>query len=226
MRPIIEIVRERLGKRHKITSAEAESLLRGIHRECGRDSLANSYLPRSCDAESGRPWLAWLSILRGITVISFGQNLRDGWMRYDQPGFMAPTQHSALTLTREGGVSPSTLQYLRGYCGRLLVVANDEQEVFLPPGLQMRLAEIGRRRPYRLPSADAAAVEMLWEERNNCPEAQVSNVDDRMLRLIAGDAIVPRGSAWNATGDTAGRVWRAMYRSPSAPSAVNIGCDN
>ena len=192
MRPIIEIVREKVGKRHKITSSELESILRAVHQECGRDSLANGYVPRSFDAVTERPWLAWMAILHGITLVSFGRDLRDGWMRYDQPGSMNPSQHAALTFVREHGVQAHSIEYLRGHCDRLLIVANDEQEVFLPPGLQRRLAEIGRRGPYRLSAADAAAIEMLWDERNKCDEMQVDALDNRMLKIVAGDTVVPK----------------------------------
>jgi len=191
MKPIIEIVEDRVGRRWKITSAELESILRTAHTEYGRDSLANSYVPRSFDGESSRPWLAWLSMLRGITVISFGRDLRDGWMRYDQPGSMHPGQQAALSLVREGGVSAQTIPYLRTHRDRLLIVAGDEQEVFLPPGLQRRLSEIGRPGPYRLPAADAASVEMLWDERNKCNEMQVESIDERMLKIVAGEKHVP-----------------------------------
>ena len=191
MRPIIEIVREKIGRRHKITSAELESILRAVHRECGRDSLANGYVARSGDSVTERPWLAWMAILRGITLVSFGRDLRDGWMRYDQPGSMNPSQHAALTFVRDGGVRSDSIEYLRRHCDRLLIVADDEQEVFLPPGLQRRLGEIGRRGPYRLSAADAAAVEMLWDERNKCDEMQVDGVDNRMLKIVAGNAVVP-----------------------------------
>jgi hypothetical protein len=191
MKPIIEIVRERVGRRNKITSAEMDSILRAIHAEYGKDSLANGYVPRSFDEVSNRPWLAWMALLRGITVVSFGQALRDGWMRYDQPGSMNPSQHAALSFVREGGVSEGTIPYLREHSDRLLIVADDEQEVFLPPGLQRRLFEIDRRGPYRLAAADAAAVEMLWDERNKCDDMQVDGIDERMLKLVVGDKHVP-----------------------------------
>lgn len=192
MRPANEIVADKVGMRHKINSAEMESILRAIHREHGKDSLANSYVPRSFDDVSDKPWLSWMAMLRGIIVISFGQTQRDGWMRYDQPGSMHPGQHSQISFVRDGGVGADTVTYLRRHCDRLLIVADDEQEVFLPPGLQRRLFEINRRGPYRMSAANAAAVEMLWEERNKCDEMQIERVDEQMLKVVAGDVNVPK----------------------------------
>lgn len=192
MKPIIEIVRSRVGRKSKITSVEMERILRDVHTEYGKDSLANGYVPRSFDEVSASPWLAWMAMLRGITVISFGQHLRDGWMRYDQPGSMNPSQHAALSFVRDSGVSESTIPYLRKHSDRLLIVSDDEQEVFLPPVLQRRLSEAGRVGPYRLRASDAAAVAILWDERNKCDEMQVDEIDERMLKIVAGDAVIPR----------------------------------
>lgn len=210
-RPAKEIVSETVGRRYKITSMEMESILRAIHREYGKDSLANSYVPRSFDEASAKPWLPWMAMLHGITVVSFGLAQRDGWMRYDQPGSMYPGQKARVSFVRAGGVGADTIAYLRRHCDRLLVVADDEQEVFLPPDVQRRLFAANHRGPYRMSAADAAALEMLREERNECCESQ--HIDDRMLKLVVGDVHVPRvyrlacdnGHTWErAEGDREG----------------------
>lgn len=220
MRPANKIAAEKVGKRHKITSAELESILRAMHREYGKDSLANSYVPRSFDSVSDKPWLAWMAMLHGITVVSFGPTQRDGWMRYDQPGTMSPGQHSQVSFVRSGGVGADTIAYLRGHCERLLIVADDEQEVFLPPGLQRRLFKINLRGPYRMSAANAAAVEMLLEERNKCDEMQVDNIDERMLKLVAGDENVPRVYRMECAN---GHKWDSAYSDGEGAKCLKCG---
>lgn len=162
------------------------AIIKSIHALFGANSLANSYVPDSFDAHSQAPWLPWVAMVRGITLVSFGAGtLRDGWMRYDQPGSMHPMQHSDVSFVAAGGVSD--YEYLRRHCDRLLIITQDPVEVFLPPGLQRRLRDAGRRGPYRISPPDAAVMESLWLRRNNCPEQELDAIDDRMLKLVAPD---------------------------------------
>lgn len=188
----IRHVREQVGSRHKISPAEMKSILRAIHHEYGMDSLANSYVPRSFDGQSKQPWLAWMAMLRGCTIISVGDGLRDGNVRYDQPGSMAPDQHAAIIFVRAGGVRRETLDYLRQHCERLLIVSDEVSEAFFPPGVQKQLFAAKIARPWLLDAADSAALDMLWEERNNCPENQIDRIDCQMLKLIAPNVDVPQ----------------------------------
>lgn len=181
----IEIIRQRVGKRSRISGAEMSSILQAICQAHGPDSLANSYVPDSFAGEHSKPWLPWCGMVRGITVVSYSERgLRDGGARYDQPGSMNPMQQAEISFVADG-VQQSTLDYLRRHCERLLIVTQDPVEVFLPPGIQRRLGNAGRSGPYRTSAADAATIESLWHQRNTCPESEIDRLDDRMLKVIA-----------------------------------------
>ena len=193
-----EIVASIVGRRRVITSADMGRILRAIWERDGADSLGNGYVPLSFDAPShGQPWLAWQAIVRGINLVSYGRNLLDGGCRYDQPGSMAPCQHSDVTFVAFGGVRNSTLAYLREHCDRLLIIRQEPVEIWLPPGLQRQTAQ-----RYVSP-ADAAAIEILALDRvavrddllvyrSHCDESLLDDIDRRTLAIVSPEAVYTR----------------------------------
>lgn len=183
----LEIVRNRVGSRSKITRAEMAGILSAIHAEHGADCLANSYVVASFDQK--KPWLTWCEMVRGITVVSYSArgNLRDGGARYDQPGSMHPGQRAEVSFVADGGVATETLPYLRQHCDRLLIVIQGPEEVFLPPGLQKQYWQGTGKSPQslRVSPADAAAIELLWLRRNQCHESEIDRIDQEMLKIVA-----------------------------------------
>jgi len=106
---ILATTREQIGDRGRISRAEMVAILQALADE-GLD-LSNPYVEETCAwrrVEEGWGWLpdgpaapetaaaVWTERCRGIDVISVGEGLRDGQVRYDQPGSMHPLQHAAL----------------------------------------------------------------------------------------------------------------------------------
>lgn len=101
---VLRIVREHVGRRHRISRDEMVEILAAIG-EAGVP-LANGYVPGTMydtdwheHSDHRRAARAWEQICRDSTVISVGADLRDGNVRYDQPGSMHPLQHAATTST-------------------------------------------------------------------------------------------------------------------------------
>ena len=144
---IIKLAQERFGRRRKITRDEMATIL-ADHSHAHPGVLANSYMPdtfprdiaalglQASDENVSALWseqpdayhrtaaLAWAKSCRGLNIISVGETLRDGAVRYDQPGSMHPLQMSDLSFASDSN-RPETLEHLRRHCRRLLLVRHD-----------------------------------------------------------------------------------------------------
>jgi hypothetical protein len=120
-----DVVRRVAGRKAKITREEMGAILVGL-ADVGLD-LHNPYVPRTM-GDAFAASLAWVEACRGITCISVSlcSYLRDGQVRYDQPGRMHPTQHAEITFAPEGLLA-STYYYLRQHADRVLVVRQDRK---------------------------------------------------------------------------------------------------
>jgi hypothetical protein len=58
------------------------------------------------------------------------------------------------------------------------------KDIFLPPGVQMRLFDKLGRVPRRASDIVAEQIERLWRERNNAPEYDLDRIDRGMKDLI------------------------------------------
>lgn len=126
----LDVVRRVVGRRSTITTDEMGAILMGLH-EARLVDLGNEYMPDTC----GDPFAAsraWAKACRGICCISVhSRGLRDGQIRYDEPGRMHPQQHAELTFVpadidarrTDGG---STIDYMRRHADRVLLVRQDD----------------------------------------------------------------------------------------------------
>jgi hypothetical protein len=94
-------------------------------------NLGNSYVRGTCGDDLPRASSAWVATCRGICCISVdSRGLRDGQVRYDEPGSMHPMQHAQVTFVpadidagrTDGG---STVSYMRRHADRVLLVLQD-----------------------------------------------------------------------------------------------------
>lgn len=70
------------------------------------------------------------------------------------------------------------------------------REIFLPPGVQMRLNESLGFIPRFFPVAAANDLDALWKVRNTCEEAEVAEVDACMEKLAMSFATPPSASLY------------------------------
>lgn len=130
MTTTLDIVRRIVGRKSKITKDEMGAILMGLV-EARLVNLCNSYVLHTCGDDILAASVAWTKACRHITCISVdSRGLRDGQVRYDEPGRMHPLQHSELTFAPDGmrdaePGSGSTLAYLRRHADRVLVVRQD-----------------------------------------------------------------------------------------------------
>ncbi|MDZ4391173.1 MAG: hypothetical protein U0974_15730 [Gemmatimonadales bacterium] len=137
------VVRQSVGRRHRISRREAADLLLAL-AEAGLD-LRNDCLPETWDwvwkSGSGtalpdqnpvqieRAAAAWADRVRGIQVVSVLAHwcTPHGSVRYDEPGSMAPGQQAAVSLVSASqvGREHDPITYLRRHADRVLVVADD-----------------------------------------------------------------------------------------------------
>jgi hypothetical protein len=125
----LEVVRRIVGRKSKITKDEMGAILMGL-KEIGLD-LRNSYVHDTMD-DALRASIAWVKACKGITCISASLSgyLRDGMVRYDQPGSMNPMQHAEVTFMPQSlaeRTDHDPVSYMRRHCDRLLIV-RDEPE--------------------------------------------------------------------------------------------------
>src|SRR5438128_851991 len=66
-------------------------------------------------------------------------------------------------------------------------------DIFLPPGVQMRLSERLGMIPRQTTVGTAKAIEQLWRTRNRCEESEVDAIDKRMENLIVSRILAQRG---------------------------------
>ena len=122
----IAILRDYIGRRHRITPAEMIELLTRLGA-AGLD-LGNGYVSGTV----GRRWdepasveiasAAWEAACRDITIVCLqSAGLDDGCVRYDQAGSMHPKQRSEIIFARRDA-GRGGWDYLRRRCARLLIV--------------------------------------------------------------------------------------------------------
>lgn len=128
----LAVVRRLVGRRTVITRVEMAAILR-VLAAAGLD-LRNSYVPATIDLADQRHANvrapeAWAALVRDITCVSVDARgrLRDGDVRYDEPGRLDPTQHAQVTFVPADidtgrTVGGSTIAYLRRHADRVLRV--------------------------------------------------------------------------------------------------------
>jgi hypothetical protein len=96
-----EVIRAYIGRRRRISRAEMKFLLIKLHA-AGLD-LANDYVPGSRNAPDIAA-AAWANAVNDENVISASMDgwLRDGQVRYDQPGCILPMQRAEVMFISEG----------------------------------------------------------------------------------------------------------------------------
>src|SRR5688500_2996949 len=137
MSKTLDIVRRIVGRRHKISADEMIAILDALHQEIGVDlrngyvdatlDLSSPYDPEIGHAQSPTAARAWARLCDGIICISVdaGGSLRDGYVRYDQPGSMAPSQRAELMFAPAslGGYEYDQIGQMRERADRVLVVS-------------------------------------------------------------------------------------------------------
>ena len=132
MTTTLDVVRRMVGRKSKITKDEMGAILVGLV-ETGIVNLCNGYVRDTCGDDVLAASVAWTKACHDITCISVdSRGLRDGQVRYDQPGSMHPIQHSELTFAPDGMPdaepgSGSTVAYLRQHADRVLIVRQDRE---------------------------------------------------------------------------------------------------
>jgi len=127
MTTTLDVVRRIVGRRLKITQDEMAAILIGLV-DAGIVNLCNDYVRHTCGDDVRAASSAWVTACRSITCISVdSRGLRDGQVRYDEPGSMHPLQHSEIIFAPDGipdanPGSGSTLKYLRRHADRVLIV--------------------------------------------------------------------------------------------------------
>ena len=67
-------------------------------------------------------------------------------------------------------------------------------DVFVPPGVQMKLSARLGTIPRQATPAVAAKIEKLWLARNNCPENEIAANDEKMEAIMVASVIAERGA--------------------------------
>ena len=151
---ILGAVRQIVGRRSRITRDEMRAILAQL--AAGGLDLRNAYVHgtlmwdqdrgQSTDApldSAGieRAATAWERACQHVCCISVAAaGLRDGCVRYDQPGSMAPSQHATLTFVSAavlGGCD--TVGYLRQHADRVLLVTGEPSSDPPQPAVPTRL---------------------------------------------------------------------------------------
>jgi hypothetical protein len=133
MTTTLDIVRRVVGRKSKISKDEMGAILLGLVK-ARLVNLCNGYLPETCGDDILAASIAWTRACRGISCVSVDScGLRDGQVRYDEPGSMHPLQHSEITFAPDGmrdaePGSGSTLAYLRRHADRVLVVRQHDDQ--------------------------------------------------------------------------------------------------
>ncbi len=128
------IVRQHVGRRSRITRDEMRAILQAL-TDAGldlRSSYVHGTIDRHASSDTQPPQSAgaaetWAKSCRDLTCISVDSRgrLRDGYVRYDQPGTMHPMQQAELTFAPMTIYPPATLDYLRDRADRVLLVRQD-----------------------------------------------------------------------------------------------------
>lgn len=130
MTQTLDVVRRVVGRKRKITKDEMGAILMGLV-EARLVNLCNGYVRHTCGDDILAASIAWVKACHDIYCISVdSRGLRDGQVRYDQPGSMHPMQHAEITFAPEGMTEDtpgSTYSYLRDHCDRLLIVRQEPE---------------------------------------------------------------------------------------------------
>src|SRR3990167_8003142 len=171
----LDIVRQHVGRRHRITRAEMRAILTSL-AESGLD-LGNDCV---FDASPER-WEQCCACITVVSVLPDGDHGRyHGRIRYDAPGSMAPGQRAALMFVSvdlaedRHGCDP--IGYLRPKTGRLLIVTGE---------------------PARVAPVTSAGVEIGQQTRTGCecPNGHRWQTDDDQ-RDEAGYGRCPTCDEW------------------------------
>lgn len=138
------VVRERVGRRSRISRQEAADLLVALavagldlRNDCVHDTWdyeadPGGYLTPVAVQSPGqiaRAARVWANAIQDITVISILPRgcTHHGQVRYDEPGRMAPLQHAMLALmsASQVGREHDPIGYMRRHADRVLIVADE-----------------------------------------------------------------------------------------------------
>lgn len=127
----LDIVRQHVGRRSRITRDEMAAILSALGSAGLR--LSNGYVHETTlgVADAARTWAA---MCRDITCISVmdarGGSLRDGDVRYDEPGSMHPLQRVEVTFVPAalGRYEYDQIGQMRRHAVRVLIVREDDEE--------------------------------------------------------------------------------------------------
>lgn len=110
-----------VGRRHRITRAEMAAIIRELGR-AGWPIAENGYLDTTTDAAPER----WASMVGGCCVVCCAPGLRDGCIRYDEPGSMHPLQRCQLMFVSSAlvGAEYDQIGQMRRRCDRLMIVVD------------------------------------------------------------------------------------------------------
>lgn len=61
-------------------------------------------------------------------------------------------------------------------------------DIFLPPGVQARLFERLGHSPRTGTVLQAAAIDLLWRDRNKADENEIDVIDSGMLKVMLGES--------------------------------------
>jgi hypothetical protein len=118
----LDIVRRRVGERDEITRREMSDILTALGA-AGLD-LRNGFLPPALTTPD-----AWADRCGGIECISVdaGGGLRDGYIRFDQPGSMHPMQYAQVLFAPAelAGHEYDQIGQMQAHAERVLVVSGE-----------------------------------------------------------------------------------------------------
>lgn len=69
---------------------------------------------------------------------------------------------------------------------------NTKIDVFVPPGVQMKLSARLGTIPRQATPGVAAKIAQLWLVRNNCPENEIESLDDQMEKIMVASVMAER----------------------------------
>lgn len=167
----LDIIRQHVGRRHQITREQMRAILAALEAQ-GLD-LRNPYVAGSLTTDAPT---AWERACRGITVVSVDArgSMRDGYVRYDEPGSMHPMQCAELLF------APAALrEYEHDQIGQL---RRHAERVLLVSGEPSRDPDPPAREPAKV----------------DCPNGHIwTPIDGDDQRLAQGYALCPTcGEGW------------------------------
>ena len=67
-----------------------------------------------------------------------------------------------------------------------------KKDIFVPPGVQVRLADRLGDIPRQLPAGAASKIEALWAKRNTAPDDQLDGIDASMETIVVSSVLADR----------------------------------